>query len=49
MRCNFVPLFAPGRDAAGMLNIVVSSGLCTATRIAGKGLPDTVAEESVNF
>ena len=46
---NFVPPVAPEGDAVGMLDIVVSGGLCTATLTAGEGLQGTAAEEFVNF
>lgn len=49
MGWHFVPPVAPERDAVGMLDIMVSGALCTATLTAGEGLQGTAAEECVNF
>lgn len=48
MGWNFVPPVAPARDAVGMLDVVVSGGLCTVTPSAGEGLQGTAAE-FINF
>lgn len=48
MLWNFVLPVAQERDAVGMLDVVVSGGLCTGTLAAGEGLQGT-AVEFVNF